>query len=940
MAKGASGTSRWGSALILGLLATLAVVVAHWAGLDERVELQALDLRFRWLGNAPPADYIVHVDIDDGSLERLGRWPWPRQQIARVAEILLDCDAQLVALDIIMPEPQKLRYESEAAAIYAGTDETTALLGGESLRTVFDDRRLAAAIRKDPNRVFMPMFIRIDEDESDRLGEQLTRRITTRPALSLDESRGELTRAAKTPEEARSVQGEGFSQAYLRARALSALGRLSLPVSRAGRYPLLSGAIVPPLIVFAEAIGHTGFVTVIPDADGVVRRLPMLARSGDRVYPQFALAMAAEHLSRRQGRPAMISAGASSVTIRCGDDFERVVPVDRKGSLLVNWTAGGEGSSARHIPIAAVAAIDGLKNDLKDLDSVRRVLLARLMELALDEVGEDARERAEELYFALAQLYRDKDSLYKRMVAAKRAHWRATLFDPGRVPPTPAGLAKARQKNAAQIETQFTGLQEFLLTAKGLRGPGGNGDARRQIAEGLVELEKIPAQKRKKREQISAEMNKLWQIVAGRICLVGSTATGAADFVPTPVHERTPGVVVHANILNTIVSGAFIRQTGPITEALVILLAGTVITILASQLSALHAGPVGALAAVAYVAFNALVVFHLWSVWLAAAAPLAAMVASFLVVTAYRQLTEERAKRQIRRMFSHALSDALVDRLMEDPSLARLGGERRVLSCFFSDLAGFTSLSERLGEQRTVRVLNHYFDHMTDVLQTRHGGYLNKFLGDGILALFGAPVLLTDHAARGIRAALDCHRELGTLNAEIAAEHGDGIVLACRIGIATGEVMVGNCGSTDRMDYTAIGDTVNLASRLESANKFFKTATLVDGETWRLAELGDVLARPMGKVVVVGRNEPVPILAPIARMDEADERDKKLAVDFSGALDLFGARDFAGAAEALEGILADWPGDVPAKIYLDLARQYLASPPPDDWSGELVLPEK
>jgi len=938
MGKSAAGTSRFGLALVLGMAAAIAVAAAHWAGLDERIELQALDLRFRTLGNAPPADYIVHVDIDDGSLERVGRWPWPRNRMAKVAEILLDCGAQIVALDIIMPEPQKLRYESAAAGIYAGADEATALLGGESLRTVFDDQALVAAIRKDPNRVFMPLFIRMGEGEWDPLAEALSRELAARPSISLDEAREELIRAAKGEQDRRDTLGKGFAQAYLRARAAAALKRLSLPASQMGDYPLKRGAIVPPLVVFAQSIGHTGFVTVIPDADGVVRRLPLLAQSGDRVYPQFALAIAAQKLALRHGKAATIAADATSVTIRYGNDFKKVIPIDRNGSLLVNWPASGGGSSARHVPISAIAAIDGARRDLHNLESVRRMLLAELMEFSLDQAG-GARERGNELYFGLAQLYRDKDSLYKRLVAAKRARWRAILFNPKDVPWAPTAIADSLKSNAARIETQFAWIEEFFADARNLPSAAGDDAKGRRIAEVLADLAKIPARKQKKQQQVLAEMSKLRKIVDGRICMIGSTATGAADFVPTPLHERTAGVVVHANILNTIVSGAFIRRAAPMVELLVILLAGAAITILASEFSVLHAAPVTALVALAYAGINALL-FRFWGVWLTIVAPLAAMVASFLVITAYRELTEERAKRQIRRMFSHALSGALVDRLMEDPSLARLGGERRVLSCFFSDLAGFTALSERLGEQRTVRVLNHYFDHMTDVIQTRHGGYLNKFLGDGILALFGAPVFLTDYAARGVRAALDCHLELATLNAEIAAEYGENLALSCRIGVATGEVMVGNCGSTDRMDYTAIGDTVNLASRLESANKFFKTATLVDGETWGRAGLANVLARPMGKIVVVGRNEPVPILAPISLIDETDKKTRKLVSDFTAALAMFEARDFPAAADALEAILADCPGDVPAKIYLDLARQYLASPPPDDWAGQLVLTEK
>ena len=436
-------------------------------------------------------------------------------------------------------------------------------------------------------------------------------------------------------------------------------------------------------------------------------------------------------------------------------------------------------------------------------------------------------------------------------------------------------------------------------------------------------------------------MSRLRERVQGRICLIGSTATGAADFVPTPISERMPGVKVHGNILNTILSGVFVTKAPSVVDILVILLAGTSVSLLAATRPVLQSTPLAVLLGVAYTAFNVLVVFHLWSAWLVLVAPLSAMLGSFLVVTAYRQLTEERAKRQIRGLFAHAMSPALVDRLIEDPSLARLGGEKRGVSCIFSGLAGFTTLSEKLGEQRTVQLLNHYFDHMTEVIQDRCGGYLNKFLGDGLLVFFGAPVFQDDHTARAIHAAVDCQQGVIELNEELAEESDYPPKLACRIGIATGEVMVGNCGSTTRMDYTAIGDTINLASRLESANKQFGTWVLVAGETWRQADQADeYLARPMGKIIVVGKREPVEVWNVLDLACDADDEQKRACDDFARAIELYQQRKFAAAAELFETAEKAMPHDKAAGIYMSLCRTYLDSPPPDDWIGALELTEK
>ena len=417
--------------------------------------------------------------------------------------------------------------------------------------------------------------------------------------------------------------------------------------------------------------------------------------------------------------------------------------------------------------------------------------------------------------------------------------------------------------------------------------------------------------------------------------MIGSTSTGAADFVPTPIGARTPGVVVHSNILNTILSGSFVRQSHVAVSVLVILAAAAAVSLIAAIRPVLQAGPVAAGLAAAYAAFNFFVVFGLWHVWLVAVAPIAAMLASFLVVTAYRQLTEERAKRHIKGLFAHAMSPALVDRLLEDPSLAQLGGQKRELSCMFSDLAGFTPLSELLGPQETVRLLNRYFDRAAEVVQDRCGGYLNKFLGDGIFAFFGAPVFQSDHARRAVEAAVKCQAEVAGLNKALAAEGGRDVRLSLRVGITTGEAMVGNCGSTHRMDYTAIGDCVNLASRLEQANKFFGTGILVDESSWGAAGLADVPARPLGRVLVAGLAEPVNVWEVLAPADGGPSELPKALDDFARALELLTGRNFEAAAEAFERVQDLLPDDRPTQLYLEVCRQCAAHAPDENWSGHV-----
>ena len=911
-----SRTSRPVSALLLGLAATLAVAGAHLAGLDTRVELQTLDLRFRHLSRASSSDRIVRVAIDDASLDKMGRWPWPREQIAGVVEVLQDCGARAVALDIIMPEPQETRYESAVEKVYAF--ERDDVFGDPAPRRVFDDDALADVLRKYPN-VALPMHLIL---AGQRAAPETSRaaRATVRQALG-DEAdvslRAVLDRISEPRERRRRT--DELRRAYLRERAIRALRRLGVAPQAVAGHPAVTGEIVPPLVRFAEVISHTGFVTFQPDLDGVVRRIPLLGRAGPVSYPQFALALAAQELAGG-GQPCEITADAEAVTLRSPDGTRRVIPVDATGMMLISWPRAGRDDGVTEIPIAGPGHIWRLRKDLQaktDLPKVHLLRLAGHPDLT------DWKEALE-----------DADEAYRRRVACTAARQNAMLYDPSHVPPVPADLpAKERYAEGRIASYVRQVFDDDLLAAA-------DAEMKQLFLAAREDIRRAEVARKELERRISEKLAELRPHVADKICLIGSTATGAADFVPTPVHERLPGVTVHANILNTILSGPFVSRPGPGVSVAVILLAGVAVSLLAATRPVLQAAPLALLGGAAWAVLSGPVAFGTFNVWLPMVGPLAAMAGAFLVVTAYRQLTEERAKRHIRGLFAHALSPQLVDRLIEEPSLASLGGQKRELTCFFSDLAGFTPISERLGERDTVRLLNRYFDRMTEVVQGRCGGYLNKFLGDGIFVFFGAPVLQNDHPARAVRAAIECQEEIARFNEILIGEFDGPVRLKCRIGIATGEVMVGNCGSTQRMDYTAIGDTVNLASRLESANKFFGTRILAADSTWAAGRDEGVLARPLGQVIVVGKVEPVGVWH-LAGPAAAADADTRRAFDgFARGVTLYAERKFADAERAFRAARDTLGGDTPCDVYIELCRTHLAGPPGEDFCPAIRLTEK
>ncbi|HET7343918.1 MAG TPA: adenylate/guanylate cyclase domain-containing protein, partial [Methylomirabilota bacterium] len=302
--------------------------------------------------------------------------------------------------------------------------------------------------------------------------------------------------------------------------------------------------------------------------------------------------------------------------------------------------------------------------------------------------------------------------------------------------------------------------------------------------------------------------------------------------------------------------------------------------------------------------------------------------------TAYGYLTEGRQRAFLRGAFSRYVAPEVVDQLVKNPGQFALGGETRELTVMFADVAGFTSLSEGRAPAQIVELMNECFTEITSVIQ-RHGGTVDKFIGDAVMAFWNAPVEHADHAARACRATQDLLTALVRLNVGWAARGLPAISM--RVGLATGPALVGNVGSSTKFNYTVMGDTVNLASRLEGAAKVFGTLSLVAGSTVQAAA-GAVSCRELDWLAVKGRSEAVPVFEimpgePTPGRLEAWER-------YAAGLAAYRARRFDEAREQFVAALKAEPDDGPSKELLARCDEYLVNPPPPEWRGEHVLHSK
>ncbi|HTB17854.1 MAG TPA: adenylate/guanylate cyclase domain-containing protein [Bryobacteraceae bacterium] len=288
------------------------------------------------------------------------------------------------------------------------------------------------------------------------------------------------------------------------------------------------------------------------------------------------------------------------------------------------------------------------------------------------------------------------------------------------------------------------------------------------------------------------------------------------------------------------------------------------------------------------------------------------------------------------RSFSYYVPRDLVRAMLESGHEATLQGQTREMTVYFSDIAGMTSIAESMAPDQLVELLSRYFDEMTRLVAAQ-GGTVDKFIGDAIMAFWGAPAPTADHAARACETALRSQRKLAELR---AAGQASGLAkIRARIGIATGDVLVGNVGSHDRFNYTVMGDTVNLASRLESLNKLYGTQILISDPAYQQAQSA-IVARPVGVVQVKGKSQWVRVWEPLCLASDEDDAARELARLFAQGLAAYMAQDFRGAAEQYKAALRLCPEDQPAAVLLDRCREYLTTPPPEGWAGVYVATEK
>ena len=422
-----------------------------------------------------------------------------------------------------------------------------------------------------------------------------------------------------------------------------------------------------------------------------------------------------------------------------------------------------------------------------------------------------------------------------------------------------------------------------------------------------------------------------------KIVFLGATASGLGDFIATPFSSQTPGVEKHATVTENILHEKFVvrGEWEVLQDVIAILCISLALGIFLPLLPAIW----GAVASTSlWFGYNYYVYerFINDGTWLNVTYPSVTVILCFSSITLYRFISEEKLRKGVKSAFENFMDPKVVHEILKEPEDIKLGGEEREVTVYFSDIEKFSSISEKLQPAELIELLNEYLSEMTDQILD-HGGFLDKYIGDAIVAAFGTPLEQPDHAVKACLATIDNQKRLRELNVKFKEEGR--LQIKARIGLNSGRVLVGNVGSMNRLSYTVIGDEVNLGARLEAANKYYGTYIMISERTYELAK-DHIEARELDMIRVVGKEKPVKVYELIERKGQIEESKREVIKLYEDGLKMYREKEWQKAIDLFQEALDKDPHDGPSLTYVERCKGYIQDPPPENWDGVYVLTAK
>jgi len=850
---------------------------------------------------------IALVDVDDTAIERLGAWPWPRSYMAQALPILGEFGAQNVVFDIEYNTPSP-----------PGVNRSYLERG---LRNDFD-----------------LMFSDVTSQVADLFSALKARQI---PLSEADGYVNELIQAAEATKEEILVKSQKIAQDndLALAQAMGFFGGTTLAlrldtVANTGlsatdralitsKYSLKVEG-VPPEVGFQDFIASrtamleraagAGFVNVEIDPDGKRRRIRLIETLGEGRYAQLVFPALLERL----GHPK-VSVFSDRIVLEKAQypDGERdvTIPLDHSGFMLVNWPRKtyAESFPNQHVSIYY------LINYAQQVDELAATLTALSLRDAWkvvdDNLALDLVLQKRELDLQLAQNFEATTPEKRADYYGRRQQWFSAIGDfvqGGSLPVLKVALETQAARSSSAEQASL--LREEIQKTEAL----------------FANLEASFSAVQTNRQLLQKQLQ-------GKLCIIGYVGTGTSDLGATPFQKDYVNVGTHASVANTILERQFLSETPAWVSLLLVFLLPFALYFVLKRLHVVRQIMVGT-ALVLFLFGLALGLFLTTGLYFPVLAPLVAAVLTFVVYSLIQFVSETREKNFIRKAWGTYLSEEVISQIVDDPDKLKLGGESRHMTAMFTDVRGFSTISEQLTATELVHLLNTYLSGMSDIILNEKG-VIDKFEGDAIIAFWGAPLELGGHAHQALVSALKMKALEIEFNQLVREQKLSPVDLLTRIGVNTGEMVAGNMGTERKMNYTIMGNAVNLAARLEGVNKQYGTWILTTD--WTAKEAGDeFLYRRLDRVRVVGINTPVRLMEVAAFSNEAEPAFKTFITEFHSGLDLFEQRNWTKAEACFSELLRQNPNDGPAKLYQKRSAEYQTKEPADTWDGVFNLTEK
>ncbi|MCL2831758.1 MAG: adenylate/guanylate cyclase domain-containing protein [Treponema sp.] len=856
---------------------------------------------------------VVFLDVDDAAIAYNGVFPWPRS---------VNADGLL-----------RLKEFGARAAIF---DIEFIDKGPQGVDTIYLNQGLSADFRQS--------FSGINQSLADMVSALRAGRISL---ADIDDYAAELSDYVNSEENNLFTKAQGIArdndQYLIDASALYGkswttlnLRKEPLQGEQADRRPLaeehfaypvnaapntnrgINVDVLPPIPGFLLAAKGAGFTNVEIDPDGIRRRIFLAQNINNHWYLQLAFAPLIDYL----GNPP-IELNNNRLTIRGAkmpDNTVRdiVIPLDGQAKMLLDWPKKKYVDSYTHISFTEFSLLEDFE---ASLEKYARALSD--VDINFFVQFDDSLMRIPIIIGDLAQTY-DSIQSYKALALDNSSDEYFGKYLDSREQSRSLIKELLDLEPAAKINAMLPDLTEtFPESAAAINDEAGYiTDLTNVLGEYL--------------DEYNSQRTMIENKVRDKFCILGRVDTGTTDIGANPFDPEYVNVGTHGVILDMILSQSFITPVAPYWEILFTIVFMALFFIVSVKLPPIPRAVTG-LAVTAAIVAGTILLFRYSGIFINPIMPVFTMITAVILREIISYAGSEREKEFIRKAFSTYVSDDVVKEIIADPSRLQLGGTMRHMSALFTDLQGFSGIAEKLDAEQLVSLLNRYLTEMSDVI-LEEKGTIDKYEGDAIIAFFGAPVDLSDHALRACTSAIHMKRIEQTLNAKLLEEKLTPAPLHTRIGINTGSMVAGNMGTGNKMNYTIMGNAVNVSARLEGVNKQYNTWILANEDT--IAETnGKILTRRLDRIRVIGVKEPIRIYELINIAGEADEQEKKLVKIFGEALDYYEKRNWRAAAQGFRETHAIEKGG-PSAIFFERCRLYAKTPPPDNWDGVHNLTEK